>query len=79
MFTVFDIAGCYDPDQTDAEFGGESHGTYDTLEEARGCVEFDRLRYYEIWDADELIEQCLPPEPGSVYAAGYACACGYHD
>lgn len=27
----------------------ESHGVYDTLEEARGCVAFDRLRAYSIW------------------------------
>jgi hypothetical protein len=27
----------------------ESHGIYDTLSEARGCVQFDRLRAYAIW------------------------------
>jgi hypothetical protein len=28
---------------------GESHGEYDTLDLARGCVEFDRLEAYQIW------------------------------
>lgn len=27
----------------------ESHGVYETLEEARGCVAFDKLRAYSIW------------------------------
>lgn len=26
-----------------------SHGIYDSLELARGCVEFDRLSTYSIW------------------------------
>lgn len=34
----------------------ESHGVYETLGEARGCVQFDRLKFYSIWagrnDAD---------------------------
>ena len=29
---------------------GESHGTYETLERARGCVEFDQLKNWEIWE-----------------------------
>ncbi len=32
---------------------GESHGSYETLDEARGCALFDRLTDYEIWNADE--------------------------
>jgi hypothetical protein len=27
----------------------ESHGVYETLEEARGCVQFDKLHAYSIW------------------------------
>jgi len=30
----------------------ESHGVYDTLGEARGCVQFDRLKFYAIWGGD---------------------------
>lgn len=35
----------------------ENHGEYDSLDQARGCVEFDGLKYYEIWYGDELVEQ----------------------
>ena len=35
----------------------ESHGIYNTLDEARGCVEFDRLRDYEIWQGDRIVEE----------------------
>ncbi len=28
---------------------GCSHGVYDTLDEAKGCVAYDRLRHYQIW------------------------------
>lgn len=35
----------------------ESHGVYDTLDEARGCVEFDGLRDYEIWQGDRIVEE----------------------
>jgi hypothetical protein len=31
-----------------------SHGIYDTLEEARGCVEYDRLLDWEIWQGDHI-------------------------
>lgn len=33
---------------------GGNHGCYGTIEEARGCVEFDRLRRWEIWRGDQL-------------------------
>ena len=28
----------------------KSHGTFDTLEQANGCVSFDRLTHYSIWN-----------------------------
>ena len=39
---------------------GESHGTYETLERARGCVAFDGLTAYQIWRGDIRIEECDP-------------------
>jgi hypothetical protein len=33
----------------------KSHGLYDSLERARGCVEFDGLTAYQIWRGDNLI------------------------
>lgn len=48
----------------------ESHGVYDSLSEARGCVRFDNLRAYQIWanhfDGDgeffgaDRVENCEP-------------------
>ena len=38
----------------------ESHGEYETLSEARGCVEFDRLRAYSIWHGNVRVENCEP-------------------
>lgn len=48
----------------------ETHGVYPTIEEARGCVRFDRLRAYQIWrgEVDEegdfvgrvRVENCEP-------------------
>lgn len=32
----------------------KSHGVYDTLDEARGCVAFDRLTEWEIWEVGLL-------------------------
>ncbi len=29
---------------------GESHGKFDTLEQAHSCITFDRLKNWEIWD-----------------------------
>lgn len=34
-----------------------SHGVFDTLDEARGCVEFDRLCNYEIWQGDHIVDE----------------------
>ena len=51
---------------------GESHGIFDTLEEARGCVEFDKIVSWTIWQGDTIVqeggledgtEEVLPPEP----------------
>ena len=36
----------------------ESHGVYETLEEAQGAVKYDRLLSYSIWFEDVLVE-CL--------------------
>lgn len=36
----------------------ESHGTYPTLEQARGCVRFDGIRSYSIWRGDVRVECC---------------------
>ncbi len=49
-FEVFDLG----PDTM------PSHGTYATLEEARGCVAFDGLRNYSIWHGDARVEICDP-------------------
>lgn len=38
----------------------ESHGEYETLEQARGCVRFDRLRAYSIWSNNIRVECCEP-------------------
>ena len=47
-YEVFDLA-------TD-----ESHGTFETLERARGCVRFDKLRTYSIWKGNVRVECCDP-------------------
>lgn len=39
------------------ELGSISHGTFDTIEEARGCVSFDKLTYWEIWRGDTIVER----------------------
>lgn len=44
---------------------GEDHGIWETLERARGCIEFDRLKYYDIWHGDELIEYHDEPPPNT--------------
>ncbi len=33
----------------------KSHGTFDTEAEARGCVQYDRLKAWEIWRTDSVI------------------------
>ncbi len=57
----------------------ESHGVYETLCEARGCVRFDSLRAYQIWQGEEdadgdfagniRVESCEPyePDPENIY------------
>ncbi len=40
---------------------GENHGDFNTLDEAKGCVEFDRLTDWEIWDdADVCVLYGVP-------------------
>lgn len=46
-FEVFDIS---DPTRP------SSNGTFLSLDEARGCVEFDGLEFYEIWQGDHIVE-----------------------
>lgn len=37
----------------------QSHGEFATLDEARGCVRFDKLAAYEIWrDGTIRVEKC---------------------
>lgn len=38
----------------------ESRGEFDTLDEARGCVRYDRLRAYAIWHDNVRVECCDP-------------------
>lgn len=55
----------------------ESHGIYDSLDEARGCVQFDGLQSYQIWrgrmDDGEFcgelpVETCEPDvDPENIY------------
>lgn len=35
---------------------GENHGPYPTLDQAKGCVEFDHLSDWEIWRDGTCIE-----------------------
>jgi len=37
-----------------------THGTYTTLEEARGCVQFDKLKAWSIWHGNVRVEVCDP-------------------
>jgi hypothetical protein len=32
-----------------------SHGHYATIQEAYGCVDFDRIANYEIWKGDVMV------------------------
>jgi hypothetical protein len=50
MFTVYDL-------NTD-----ECHGEYETLEQARRCVRFNKLREYSIWNENVRVECCEPYE-----------------
>jgi len=38
----------------------ESQGEFDTRDEARACVRFNRLRAYAIWDGTIRVECCDP-------------------
>jgi hypothetical protein len=38
----------------------ESHGEFPSLEQARGCVKFDKLRAYAIWNNNVRVECCEP-------------------
>ena len=38
----------------------ESQGKFDTRDEARACVRFNRLRAYAIWDGNTRVECCDP-------------------
>ena len=39
----------------------ETQGTYETLDEARGAVRFNRLRAYSIWQNENVrVEHCDP-------------------
>lgn len=38
----------------------ESHGEFESLAEARGCVAYDRLRAYAIWSNGVRVECCEP-------------------
>ena len=33
---------------------GESHGEYETLERAKGCVIFDSIEDWEIWNGQDV-------------------------
>jgi hypothetical protein len=46
-----------DPD----DVGERSHGTFDTFEEARGCVAFDKLVSWEIWQDDHIVAESARP------------------
>jgi hypothetical protein len=39
----------------------DSHGVYDTLDEARGCVSYDRLKEWEIWQGDHIVDESDGP------------------
>ena len=56
-YTVFatsgrDVDGSYLPDLY--------CGSYDSLSEARGCVEFDGLKSWEIWLGDRIVDEGGP-------------------
>lgn len=47
----------------------ESHGTYETLSEARGCVQFDGLKFYSIWRDETFRVECCEDDhdPENIY------------
>lgn len=48
----------------------ESHGTYETLAEARRRLRFDGLSEYQIWRGDRLVEECggNAVDPENIYS-----------
>lgn len=40
-----------------------SYGIYDTIDEARGCVAFNCLKDFEIWQGDHVVEDSDPRAP----------------
>lgn len=40
----------------------ESHGEFDTVSEARGCVRYDKLTNWAIWHGNLRVEACDPPD-----------------
>lgn len=40
----------------------DSHGEFETLEEARGAVRYDKLKAYSIWKDNIRVEACEPYE-----------------
>lgn len=65
-----------DPDNFDVvnTATDKSHGIYDTLDEARGCVAFDRLARWEIWQGDHIVADSDPESPCNVDAERFAAA-----
>jgi hypothetical protein len=48
---------------------GESHGDFESIEEAMGCVAYDRLTRFQVWNGDILLKQEEPwPTPGHISA-----------
>jgi hypothetical protein len=43
---------------------GESHGQFETWGEVVGCLEYDRIRAWNIWQGDDLVDSFdLDAEP----------------
>lgn len=45
-------------------------GSYETLEEARGCVEFDGLTSWEIWLGDRIVDESVESRCAEMSVAG---------
>lgn len=43
----------------------ESHGEFDTIAEARGCVRYDKLTAYSIWNEGRVRVECCEPYGGN--------------
>lgn len=35
----------------------QSHGKFETLDEARGCIDYDRLRHWQVWDGGVMVAE----------------------